>query len=43
MSLQPSHNGRKYFNLDQIPHSSDEETEAQNSSETCSPECQVPM
>jgi hypothetical protein len=40
---QPSHSGRKWFNLDQIPHSSSEETEAQNGSETCSPECQVSM
>jgi hypothetical protein len=30
-------------NLDQISHSSSEETEAQNGSETCSPECQVSM
>jgi hypothetical protein len=43
MPLQPSHRGGKKFNLDQIPHSSSEETEAQNSLETCSPEYQVSM
>jgi hypothetical protein len=43
MLLQPSYNGRKYFNLDQIPHSSSEETEAQNGSETYSPEYQVSL